>query len=86
MYSEIVECLSFQTTDYLTCFCFSVIIYGSFSVLVHLTEVDNKLPFSSTSMYLLVEVAKVRRWVGFLQDVLVTAITVIRQCHGGFQN
>lgn len=37
---------------------FGVSIYGSFSVLVHLTEVDNKLPFSSTSMYLIAEFAK----------------------------
>ncbi|KAI0237325.1 putative UDP-sugar transporter protein SLC35A4 [Lamellibrachia satsuma] len=37
---------------------FGVSIYGSFSILVHLTEVDNKLPFSSTSMFLLAEFAK----------------------------
>ena len=40
---------------------FRVSIYGSFSILVHLTEVDNKLPFSSTSMFLLAEFAKVSK-------------------------
>jgi probable UDP-sugar transporter A4 len=35
-----------------------VISYGSFSVLVHLCEIDGSIPFESTSMNLLIEIAK----------------------------
>lgn len=36
-----------------------VFIYGSYTVLVHLCEVDGKIPFSSASMVLVTEIMKV---------------------------
>ena len=37
-----------------------VLIYGSYSVLVHMSEENGKLTFSSTSFVLIVECSKVR--------------------------
>ena len=41
---------------YLYC---SVMIYGSYTILIHLCEVDGKLPFSSASTVLVTEISKV---------------------------
>jgi len=35
------------------------LIYGSYTILIHLCEVDGKLPFSSASTVLVTEVLKV---------------------------
>jgi len=37
-------------------------MYGSFTILVHLCEVDGKLPFSSASTVLVTEVLKVNEF------------------------
>jgi len=39
--------------------CYRCLIYGSYTILIHLCEVDGKLPFSSASTVFLTEVLKV---------------------------
>ncbi|XP_013416659.1 probable UDP-sugar transporter protein SLC35A4 [Lingula anatina] len=38
--------------------CIGTLIYGSYTILVHLCEVDGKIPFSSSSMVLVIEISK----------------------------
>lgn len=41
------------------CFLYSTVIYGTYSILVHLCEVDGKVPFKSSSVVLIIEIGKV---------------------------
>lgn len=44
---------------------FGVLIYGSYTILIHLCEADGKLPFSSASMVLVTEVVKLFLSINF---------------------
>ena len=43
-------------------------MYGTYAVLIHLCEVDGKIPFSSTGMFVVVEFTK----VGVKQDLKIS--------------
>ncbi|XP_041363658.1 probable UDP-sugar transporter protein SLC35A4 [Gigantopelta aegis] len=54
-------CTTTKSNDVLWYFmlCVEVVIYSSYTILVHLCEVDGKIPFSSSSMVLCIEVLKI---------------------------
>lgn len=66
--------------SYISLICFSVLIYGSYTILIHLCEADGKLPFSSASMVLVTEVVKVGA-PGLFYSAVSIKIQAMGDCH-----